>query len=142
MWQQDAPFVQPGIAHAVTVRVNQQSEVGGVESIPLVPSECVRVQSNQASHILRHETREQQHCVYREQNLEEGPVEDVGHHDGGCDDQNVKWQLGCVKALLEKFGVEKQQLPYAVCVAATTQKSSRHRASNSCAVNLASEARE
>ena len=93
LWQQDVPFVQPGIAHAVTVRVNQRSEVGGVESIPLVPSECVRVQSNQASHVLRHETREQQHCVYREQNLGEGPVEDLGHHDGGCDDQNVKGQL-------------------------------------------------
>ena len=93
LWQQDAPFVQPGIAHAVTVRVNQRSEVCGVESIPLVPSECVRDQRNQASHNLRHETREQQHCVYREQNLEEGPVEDLGHHDGGCDDQNVKGQL-------------------------------------------------
>jgi hypothetical protein len=93
LWQQDVPFVQPGIAHAVTVRVKQRSEVGGVESIPLVPSECVRDQRNQTSHILRHETWAQQHCVYREQNLEEGPVEDLGHHDGGCDDQNVKGQL-------------------------------------------------
>jgi hypothetical protein len=76
LWQQDVPFVQPGIAHVVTVRVNQRSEVGGVESIPLVPSECVRDQSNQASHVRRYETREQQHCVYREQHLEESPVED------------------------------------------------------------------
>ncbi len=46
LWQQDVPFVQPEIAHAVTVRVNQRSEVGGVESIPLVPNEYVRDQSS------------------------------------------------------------------------------------------------
>ncbi len=69
-------------------------------------------------------------------------MEKVGYRDGVYDDQNVKGQLRCVKALVEKFDGEKQQLPDAVCVDATTQKSSRHRASNSCVVSLASEARE
>jgi hypothetical protein len=80
--------------------------------------------------------------VYREQNLKESPVEDLGQQDGGCDDQNVKGQLECVKALFEKFDVEKLQLPYAFCVDATTQNSSRHRVSNSFAVHHAAVARE
>ncbi len=69
-------------------------------------------------------------------------MENLGYRDGGCDDQNVKGQLRSVKALFEKFDGEKPQLPDAFCVDATTQKSSRHRATNRCAVNLVSEARE